>query len=167
MFFFVDIEVDVTELQFVNECVERISFGVSLTTAALALQQDYVINGDNEFKFQISGLRQSGRPVAGPPAQCAAGRSIVESVLNTSYSASERPVVSGVYVAMGLFLPPALPAFVFVFGSPAIAKSVRQCLLSVSRATLALENIFIEPVMTRATQVRMQILQAIQKAEVM
>jgi hypothetical protein len=71
---------DVTEHQVLNERVERLSFGVSLTTAALALQLDFITNRDNEFKFQVSGLKQSGRPVVGPPAQCAAGRSIVEAV---------------------------------------------------------------------------------------
>jgi hypothetical protein len=33
---------DVTEHQILNEHVERLSFGVSLTTAALALQQDFI-----------------------------------------------------------------------------------------------------------------------------
>jgi hypothetical protein len=150
--------------QIMSERVERLSFGMSLTTAALALQLDVIINRDNEIKFKISGLKQSGRPVIGPPAQCAAGRSIVEAVLNTSYSVSERPVISAVYLAPGFCVPPALPAFIFVFASPAIAKSVRQRLLSVSRATPSLENIFIEPVLTRASLVRVEILRAIRKA---
>lgn len=153
-----------SEHQILNERVERLSFGMSLTTAAHSLQLDFMVNRDNEIKFKVTGLKQSGRPVIGPPAQCAAGRSIIEAVLNTSYSASERPVISHVYLAPGFCVPPALPAFIFVFASSAIAKDVRQRLLSVSRATPSLETIFIEPVLTRSTLVRVEILKAIRRA---
>ena len=161
-FFFIDMEAnDATEHQLLNERVAQLSFGVSLTTAALALKLDYITNRENEYKFQMSGLKQSGRPAVGVAAQCAAGRSVLETVLNTSFSANERPVISVVHLARGFHSP---PSFVFAFGSPDIAKSVRQRLLSISRVTPVLENIFIEPVLTRATLVRVQILRAIRQA---
>jgi hypothetical protein len=59
-FFCTDVDVDIPVIQVLSERVDRLAFNVGLTTVALALQQDYVLNQSRENKFQISGFRPSG-----------------------------------------------------------------------------------------------------------
>jgi hypothetical protein len=90
----------VTEFQLLSERVERVSFGFGLTTASLALQQDYVINQSREDRFQISGFKPSGRNAMGiARSQIAAGRLPMESMLSKVFQVADLPTIHGVFVA--------------------------------------------------------------------
>jgi hypothetical protein len=71
----------VSEVKVVNEQVERISFGFSLTTASLALHQDHVINQSKEDQFLITGLKLAGRSANSLAAQRTAGRHVMSLLL--------------------------------------------------------------------------------------
>jgi hypothetical protein len=56
-----------------------------------------------------------------------------------------------------------LPSLIFTFENAKIAKDIRFKLLQYGKTSAALEQMFIEPVLTQATRVRVQILIAIRK----
>lgn len=149
-----------------NEHVDRLSFGFSLTTASLALQQDHLVNQSHEDRFFITGLKQAGRPATSPAVQRTAGRQVMSSMLDVIFQNSDRPKILDVYVVGGQNFnrsDSCLPAMIFTFDTPQIAKEVRYRLLNHAKATPALEAVFIEPVLTPATRVRIQILVAIKR----
>ena len=129
--------------------MDRISFGFSLTTASLALQQDHLSNQSNEDRFFITGLKLAGRPATSLAAQKIAGRQVMSSLLEAVFQTSDRPKNLDVYVVGGQNLirsDSCLPALIFSFENPRIAKEVRFRLLQHARTTPALETVFIEPV---------------------
>jgi hypothetical protein len=148
--------------------VDRQNFGVCLSIAGMAVQQDHVANKAREDRFLVSGLEQSGRPVVGVVAQKSAGHAIMSSLLEIVFQGSERPCIREISVVNGPYVPSAnLPTLIFSFNTPQIAKEVRFRLLKHGKALPALERIFIEPSFTRATRVWVEILQAIRKCLVL
>ncbi len=89
-----------------NEKVDRLSFGVSLSVATLALQQDHVINQGKEDRFLILGLKQSGRPAFGHVAQKAAGRMIMNSLLSIVFQGPDHPSIRDIFIVGGPVPPP-------------------------------------------------------------
>jgi hypothetical protein len=155
-----------SEVRVVNEHVERISFGFSLTTASLALQQDHLANQSNEDRFFITGLKLTRRPATSLAAQRTAGRHVMSLLLEAVFQSSNHPKVHDVFVVGGQNLirsDPCLPALIFSFESSQIAREVRFRLLHHARMTPALETVFIKPVLSPATWVRTQILIALKK----
>ena len=156
----------VPEIQILSERVDRLSFGYSLTTATLSLQQDHETNKNKEDRFQVTGLKQSGRAAVGVGAQRAAGRLIFDSLLSMIFTVSDRPVLKDVYIPRNQI--PAhgtcLPSLVFRFETSIIAQKVRIRLLSHLKTSPALATVWIEPVLTRASHVRVEILGAIRRA---
>jgi hypothetical protein len=147
------------------ERVDRNAYSVSLTATALSLQQEHLINQNKEDRFLVLGLRQNGRPVFGPAAQRSAGRVIMTTLLATVFTGLTPPKIEEVVIVRGNFPPRGsdLPSLIFVFETPKIARDVRFKLLEHGRTTPALDRMFIEPVLTQATRVRIQILLAIRK----
>jgi hypothetical protein len=89
----------------------------------------------------------------------------MSSLLEIVFQGSDRPCIREVSVISGPYTPSQfLPTLIFVFNSPQIAKDVRFRLLKHGKASPALEKILIEPSLTRATRVRIEILQAIRKS---
>ena len=152
-----------SEGRITNEHVERISFGFSLTTASLALHKDHLINQSKEDRFLITGLKLAGRPATTLAAQRSSGRHVMSLLLEKVFPASERPkVVDCFVVGPNQFRSESnLPPLIFLFGDPIIAKEVRYRLLRHAKETPALESVYVEPVLTLATRVRIQILFAI------
>ena len=143
--------------------MERISFGFSLTTASLALHKDHLINQSKEDRFLITGLKLAGRPATTLAAQRASGRHVMSLLLEKVFQASERPKVVDVFVVgpNQVRSDSCLPPLIFLFENPIIAKEVRFRLLRHAKETPALESVYVEPVLTPATRVRIQILFAI------
>jgi hypothetical protein len=89
----------------------------------------------------------------------------MSSLLEIVFQGSERPCIREVTVISGPYTPSLyLPTFIFAFNSPQIAKEIRFRLLKHGKASPALERIFIQPSLTPATRVGIEILQAIQKS---
>jgi hypothetical protein len=76
-----------------------------LTTAALALQQDHLINLSKEDRFVLSGLKQFGRPATGPIAQKTAGQLIMSSLLEAVFHGTDQPNIRDVFIYRGPILP--------------------------------------------------------------
>ncbi len=131
----------------------------------MALHQDHLINQSKEDNFLISGLNQVGQPAFGPPAQKAAGRAVMTSLLTTVFPGSDPPVIRDVSIVIGPVPPRGsnLPLLIFVFDTPKIARDVRYHILQYVKTCPALEHVFTKPVLTQATRVCIQILLAIRK----
>ena len=149
-----------------SERVDRLSYGYSLTTATLSLQLDHETNKTKEDRFQLTGLQQSGRAAVGIAAQRAAGRLILDSLLSMLFTTAERPVLKDVYIPRNQI--PArgscLPSLVFRFETSIVAQLVRNRLFNHLKTSPALLNVWIEPVLTRASHVRVEILNAIRRS---
>lgn len=145
--------------------MDRNAYSLSLTAASLSIQQDHIINLSKEDRFLISGLRQNGRPVFVPAAQRSAGRVIMTTLLATVFTGMTPPKIEDVIIVRGTFPPRGsdLPSLIFVFETAKIARDVRFKLLDHGRSSPALDRMYIEPVLTQATRVRIQILVAIRK----
>jgi hypothetical protein len=86
------------------------------------------------------------------------------SLLVVLFPGADRPSIREVNVVRAPYVLSAyLPTIIFTFNSPTIAREVRFRLLRHSKNTPDLERIFIEPALTLATRVRIEILQAIRK----
>ena len=69
----------------------RQNFGLCLSIAGMAVQQDHVANAAREDRFLVSGLTQSGQPAEGVAGQRSAGHAIMSSLLAVIFPGSERP----------------------------------------------------------------------------
>ncbi len=140
-------------------------YGLNLATAILMVQQDAEINRRNEDRFQITGLVFEGRPLSGVPAQRAAGLKILTDLIAGWYPVESRPRIIDSYVSrrFGSFGAMTLPPIVFVFADCQIASQVRARVLShIPLSPLpAIRKIWVEPVLTKATYVRIEVLKAI------
>ena len=149
-----------------SERLARHSYGSGLTTATLSLQQDHETNRAREDQFLVTGLQQSGRAAVGVGPQRNAGRLILDSLLSMLFTVEERPVIKDVYIPRNQI--PArgtlLPALIFRFHSAEIAQKVRVRLLNHVKTSPALNSVWIEPVLTRASHVRVEILNAIKRS---
>ena len=146
---------------------ERHEYGANLTTALLSAQLDSEVNHQHEDRFRISGLHSVGRPVHGISAQKAAGRAILTDLFATIFPNGSRPVILDLIIPYRY--PPTgplgLPPIIIKFVNPTVATAVRLALFKHVRnsALPALRSIWIEPVLTPATSVRIEILQAIRR----
>jgi hypothetical protein len=94
----------------------------------MSVLQDQVVNTAREYKFLVSGLKQSGQPSKNLAAQRSAGHAVMTSLLAVVYLGNERPFIREVSVVGGRYVPSAvLPTLLFAFNSPQIAKEVRFC----------------------------------------
>jgi hypothetical protein len=139
-----------------------------ISTAVSFVQLDSIINRKNEDRFQVSGLGFGNRPPIGPAAQREAGKKILTDLIDGWYPVNNRPCVENVFINRhfadrgGL----SLPQMTFVFADSNVATQIRFKLLSHIRSSdsPALRRVWIEPVLTRATLVRVEILLAIKRA---
>ena len=154
-FFFYNTDIDdtaITEVQVLNEVLERQNFGLCLSVAGMSVLQDQVANAAREDKFLVSGLKQSGQPAENLSAQRSAGHAVMTSLLAAVFPGNDCPSILEVSVVVGRYVPsPVLPTLLFAFNSPQIAKEVRFRLLKHVRTSPALERIFIEPSFNRST----------------
>jgi hypothetical protein len=144
--------------------VRRHLYGSNLATAVLFIQQDSEINRQNEDRFQVSGLPFDGRPL-GITAQKASCLKTMNDLLATWYPIGTRPQVLNVYVPCR-YAPPgarSMPPMIFIFADSKIAAQVRVKLFSHFKASPILHRCWIEPVLTLATHVRIEILLAIRR----
>ncbi len=143
-------------------------YGLNLGMAHLMVQQDSDINRRQEDRFQISGLACEGRPPAGFMAQKAAGLKILNDLIAGWYPVTSRPNINDcyvprVYVSTGVN---TLPPIIFVFADYKIAAQIRDRLLTYIRSSPlpSVGRWWIEPVLTKATLVRIEILKAIRQS---
>ena len=146
----------------------RLSYQSNLATAVLFVQNDVEINRRNEDRFQVSGISIDGGAPYGRSAQKAAGLNILTGLIATWYPVSARPRILSVYVPRH-FVPPGpsmLPPLIFIFSDSAVAAQIRAKLVSHFRSSPlpAMRRVWLEPVLTRATHVRIDILLAIRRA---
>jgi hypothetical protein len=153
----------IPELKIFGERVERIFLGLILTTTALALQRDHILNEEKEDRFLVSGLKQAERPAIGFAAQKSAGSLIMTTLLELVFPGANCPKIRDVRVISGPrpSNPASLPTIIFAFENSLIARDVRFRLLQHGKTSPALDQIYIEPLMTPATRVRVQMLFAI------
>ena len=146
----------------------RHSYGSNLATATLFLQQDSAINRDNEDRFQVSGIPVIGRYPPTVPAQKAAGLAFLSDLLVSWYPVASRPRISGIYLPRHFVYSASmvLPPLIFFFTSSVIASQIRKKLFEYLRSTTvpALRKIWLEPVLTKASHVRIDIMTAIRRA---
>jgi hypothetical protein len=135
-------------------------YGLNLANTVLMVQQDTEINRQHEDRFQISGLVFEGRPLSGMPAQRAAGLKILTDLIAGWYPVESRPRIIDSFVSHGFgsFGAMTLPHIVFVFADCQIASQVRARVFSHVRLSPlpAIRKIWVEPVLTKATYVRMR-----------
>ena len=146
---------------------DRHCYGSNLSTALLSVQQDHEINRLNEDRFQVSGFESVGRPVLGVSAQKTAGRAILEHMLTLLYDPAFLPVILSVsiprrHAPVGSL---GLPPFVFKFADSTIASQVRRKLLAHARSSTlpALKRVWVEPILTKASLVRIEIMLAMRR----
>ena len=169
-FFFPGIDVDpvVDPLVDLDLSFRRHCYGANLSSAILFLQQDTLINDRNGDRFQVSGFPVRGRFPSGAAAQKAAGLSLVSELIAGWYTANSRPRVLAVLLPRRLAVPGSitLPPLIFVFVDSRVATEVRIKLYEhvTTSAFSATRKAFIEPVLTKATYVRMEILYSIRRA---
>ena len=161
-FYFADLGIDALSLRF-----NRHEYGSNLSSALLFSQMDSELNRQSEDRFRVSGFESSGRPVVGISAQKAAGRAILIEILGSIMPVNQRPTIVDVvipnrYAPVGRL---GLPPFIFRFVNTTVASHARQLLFKhVRNSTLpAIKRVWIEPVLTPATGVRVEILQAIRR----
>ena len=161
-FYFADVVIDGLTLRF-----NRHEYGSNLSSALLFSQVDSDLNRQSEDRFHVSGFQSSGQPVIGISAQKAAGRAILIEILASILPVNQRPTIVDVVIPNRY--PPVgrlgLPPFIFKFVNMIVATHVRQLLFKhVRSSTLpALKRVWIEPVLTPATGVRVEIMQAIRR----
>jgi hypothetical protein len=145
--------------------VQRLSYGANLATFVLFVQQDAALNCQNEDRFELSGLAVAGRAPLGFSAQKAEGMRIVSDLIAGWYPVSSRPSIAWSFVSRRAFFNGSmtLPPIIFIFKDSIIATEIRYKLINAIRlsATPALRNARIEPVLTRATSVRVEVMRAI------
>ena len=94
----------ISDVQILNERVERVSFGMNLTTAGLSLQQDHLANRAKVDRFLVSGLKQTGRPAVDVAAQKTAGHAIMTSLLEKKFPGSDCPCIRNVSVYIYIYI---------------------------------------------------------------
>ena len=145
----------------------RHEYGSNLSSAISACHADSETNRQNEDRFRVTGFQSSGRPVQGISAQKAAGPAILNELLSSLLPVNSRPTILDVIIPARY--PPVghldLPPLIFKFINAQVASHVRKTLLNHIRASTlpALRRVWIEPVLTVATGVRIEILQAIRR----
>ena len=145
----------------------RHEYGSNLSSAISACHADSETNHQNEDRFRVTGFQSSGRPVLGIPAQKAAGRAILSEILSSILPVNSRPTIVDVIIPTRY--PPVghlgLPPLIFKFVNAQVASQVRKSLFNHVRASTlpALRRVWIEPVLTAATSVRIEVLQAIRR----
>jgi hypothetical protein len=152
----------------VNLRLGWLSYGANLATAVLFVQTDAEINRRNEDCFQISGIFVEGGAPYGRFTQKAAGQKILTDLIATWYPVSARPRILSVYLPRR-FVPPGpnvLPPLIFIFTDSDVAAQIRAKLVSHFRSSPlpAMRRVWMEPVLTKATLVRIDILLAIKRA---
>jgi hypothetical protein len=143
-------------------------YGLNLATASLMVQVDSEINRRNEDRFQITGLAFEGRPPSGVYAQKVAGQKILTDLIAGWYPVGTRPGIITTLVPRhnpSLNLN-TLPPIIFVFSDCHVAAQIRSHILTHVRASQqpAVRKWWVEPVLTKATHVRIEIMQAICRA---
>ncbi len=145
--------------------MRRLSYGANLATSILFVQQDAALNRQNEDRFELSGLAFAGRAPIGFAAQKAEGMRIMTDLIAGWYPVNSRPSITWAFVSRRAFFKSSvtLPPIIFIFKDSTTATEIRYKLLNSIRMsdTQALRNARIEPVLTRATTVRVEILRAI------
>ena len=145
----------------------RHSYGSNLATAILFSQQDSAINHENEDRFQVSGVPGVGRYPPTVPAQKAAGLVFLSDLIALWFPVASRPRIVSIYIprryvtAGSMVLPP----LIYIFTNCVIASQIRKKLLDFLRSTtvVALRKVWVVPVLTRASHVRIDILNAIRR----
>lgn len=153
-----------------NLRVGRHCYGANLSTAILFVQSDVEVNRHNEDRFLVSGLTLENRAPAGTSAQRAAGSNLLDGLLTTWFPAASKPQIIAVfiprrYAPQSINGPNVLPPLIFVFSDPKIASQVRAKLISHLRSSPlpAMRRVWLEPILTPATHVRIEILLAMRR----
>jgi hypothetical protein len=133
----------------------------------LFVQTDSEINRQNEDRFQVSGLAVQGRVPTGMNAQKAAGLNIMNDLLTSWYPAAARPKIVDVFIPRR-FAPVgcmSLPPLIYVFSDSRVASQVRIKMINHLRSSPlpAMRRVWLEPVLTKATHVRIEILKSIHR----
>jgi hypothetical protein len=143
-------------------------YGLNLATAILMVQVDSEINRRCKDRFQITGLAIEGRPPSGFFAQRAAGQKILSDLIEGWYPVATRPSITNTLVprhspSLGVN---TLPPIIFIFSDCRVAAQIRSRILTHVRASQqpAVRKWWIEPVLTKASHVRIEILKAICRA---
>ena len=143
------------------------SYGANLSTATLFVQTDSNINRENEDRFQMSGIPVSGRYPTNSANKKAAGITFLSALISNWYPEALRPKIVGIYLprhfaAVG---PSFLPPLIFIFASSAVASQIRQKVLMHLRSSTvpALRRVWLEPVLTKGSHVRVEILNAFRR----
>jgi hypothetical protein len=148
--------------------LRRHCYGSNLATAVLCVQQDSVINRRNEDRFQISGLGFDGRLPNGIAAQKAARMKIMADLIAGWYPVNSRPCVVDILISRSFAAIGAnsLPPMTFIFADSRVASQIRFKFINQIRTTPspAIRKGWLEPVLTKATHVQVEILLAIQQA---
>jgi hypothetical protein len=145
--------------------VGRHCYGANLATAVLFVQIDVKTNRQNEDRFQITGMAYEGRVPSGLNAQKAAGLSVLNALLATWYPPATRPKVVDVFIPRR-FAPHGrelLPPLIFIFSDSTIASQVCAKIINhlCTNPLPAMLRVWLEPILTKSTHVRIEILLAI------
>ena len=142
-------------------------YGANLSIATLFVQSDANINRDNEERFQISGIPVVGRYSSTTANQKAAGVSFLSDLISRWYPEASRPKIVGVYLprhfsAVGVAV---LPPLIFIFANSTVAAQIRKKVLMHLRSSNlpALRRVWLEPVLTKGSHVRVAIMNAFRR----
>ena len=168
-FFFSGIDVDpvVDPLFDLSLSFKQHSYGANLSSALLFLQLDTMNNRQNDDRFQVYGLSVRGRVPHGVAGQKAAGLSLIQELIAGWYLANSRPrVLDVVLPRFKATSSTTLPPMIFIFINSDAATQIRLKFFEniTSSSLLSTRKCFIEPVLTKATYVRLEILYAIGRA---
>ena len=142
-------------------------YGANLATATLFVHTDSNFNRENEDRFQVSGIPLVGRYPTNTANVKAAGLLFLSDLISNWYPVALRPKIVGInlprhYSAVG---PAVLPPLIFIFASSVVAGQIRKRFLMHVRSTdlPALRKVWLEPVLTKGSRVRIEILNAFRR----